>query len=82
MTVDNSDEIVRLLIMQMRGTALDTQADAIRELGEAGFAPARIAELLGTSRGTVDVTLARAKQKKRGAGGTPQKGSRGGKKGE
>jgi DNA-directed RNA polymerase specialized sigma24 family protein len=71
--MDKQDEIVRLLIMQMRGTTFDTQADAIRELGEAGFAPARIAELLGTSRGTVDVTLARAKQKKKG-GGAARKG--------
>jgi DNA-directed RNA polymerase specialized sigma24 family protein len=67
--VDTHDEIVRLLIMQMRGTTFATQADAIRELGEAGFPPARIAELLRTSRGTVDVTLARAKRKKRGEGG-------------
>lgn len=71
--MDKQDEIVRLLIMQMRGAAFETQADAIRELGEAGFAPARIAELLGTSRGTVDVTLARAK--KRG-GGAARKGAR------
>jgi DNA-directed RNA polymerase specialized sigma24 family protein len=48
----------------MRGTKLDSQADAIRELGEAGFTPARIADLLGTSRGTVDVTLARAKKRR------------------
>ena len=65
--MDTNDEIVRLLIMQMRGTRLESQADAIRELGHAGFQPARIAELLGTSRGTVDVTLARAKRKKGGA---------------
>jgi DNA-directed RNA polymerase specialized sigma24 family protein len=62
--VDTNDEIVRLLIMQMRGTRLESQADAIRELGHAGFPPARIADLLGTSRGTVDVTLARAKRTK------------------
>jgi DNA-directed RNA polymerase specialized sigma24 family protein len=72
--VDSQDEIVRLLIMQMRGTTFETQADAIRELGEAGFAPARIAELLGTSRGTVDVTLARAKRKKRGGSRRMTKG--------
>jgi DNA-directed RNA polymerase specialized sigma24 family protein len=64
--MDAQDEIVRLLLMQMRGTRFETQADAIRELGEAGFAPARIAELMGTSRGTVDVTLARAKARRRG----------------
>jgi len=65
--VDTSDEIVRLLVMQLRGTRLESQAEAIRELGHAGFPPARIADLLDTSRGTVDVTLARAKRKKGGA---------------
>lgn len=65
--MDTNDEIVRLLIMQMRGIRLESQADAIRELGHAGFPPARIADLLGTSRGTVDVTLAKAKRKKGGA---------------
>ncbi len=68
--MDTQEEIVRLLLMQMRGTKLESQADAIRELGKAGFAPARIAQLLGTSRGTVDVTLARAK---RGKGSRTQK---------
>jgi len=73
--MDKQDEIVRLLIMQMRGATFGTQADVIRELAEAGFAPARIAELLGTSRGTVDVTLTRAK-KQRG-GGAARKGGHG-----
>jgi len=63
--MDTQDEIVRLLLMHLRGKKLESQADAIRELGEAGFPRGRIAELLGTSRGTVDVTLARAKQRRR-----------------
>lgn len=67
--MDAQEEIVRLLLMQLRGARFETQAEAIRELGAAGFAPARIAELLRTSRGTVDVTLARAKRKKGGARG-------------
>jgi DNA-directed RNA polymerase specialized sigma24 family protein len=60
--VDSQEEIARLLLLQLRGVRFETQADAIRELGLAGFPPARIAELLGTSRGTVNVTLARAKK--------------------
>ena len=58
--MDEIDEVVRLLLMQMRGVKLETQADAIRELGKAGFPAARIAELLDTTPGTVKVTLARA----------------------
>jgi DNA-directed RNA polymerase specialized sigma24 family protein len=80
--MDPQDEIVRLLLMQLRGTRLESQADAIRELGDAGFAPARIAELVGTSRGTVDVTLARAKHSKRhGGGGGKTKERKGGRNG-
>ena len=43
---------------------LGSQADAIRELNKAGFGPTRIAELLGTTSGTVGVTLAKAKKKR------------------
>lgn len=59
--METVDQVVRLLLMQLRGVKLETQADAIRELGKAGFPPARIAELLDTTPGTVKVTLARAK---------------------
>lgn len=76
--MDTQDEIARLLLMQLRGTMLESQADAIRKLGEAGFPPARIAELLDTSRGTVDVTLARAKRKKGSGRGDTTKSDRGG----
>jgi DNA-directed RNA polymerase specialized sigma24 family protein len=58
--VDRQDEIVRLLAIQVRHQ-FENQADAIRELDRAGFGPTRIAELLGTTAGTVGVTLARAK---------------------
>jgi DNA-directed RNA polymerase specialized sigma24 family protein len=60
--METFDQVVRLLLMQMRGVKLETQADAIRELGKAGFRPARIAELLDTTPATVKVTLARAKR--------------------
>jgi DNA-directed RNA polymerase specialized sigma24 family protein len=59
--MDPQEEIVRLLAIQLR-MQLETQADAIRELGKAGFGPSRIAELLGTTPGTVNVALVRAKE--------------------
>lgn len=60
--MDSQEEIVRLLALQIRMNC-ETQADAIRELSRAGFGPARIAELLGTTAGTVGVTLAKAKKR-------------------
>jgi hypothetical protein len=78
--MDPQEEIVRLLAMQIR-MQFDTQADAIREFGKAGFGPTRIAELLGTTPGTVNVTLVKAKGgtgKRRNATRKPPK--RGGEK--
>ena len=60
--MDPQDEIVRLLAIQVR-TQFENQADAIRELSRAGFGPTRIAELLGTTAGTVNVTLAKSKRR-------------------
>jgi hypothetical protein len=65
--LDYQDEIVRLLVIQMR-SQFESQADVIRELSRAGFGPKRIAELLGTTPGTVNVTLAKAKNKKSSGG--------------
>jgi DNA-directed RNA polymerase specialized sigma24 family protein len=59
--VDAQDEIIRLLAIQVRNQ-FENQSDVIRELDRAGFGPTRIAELLGTTAGTVNVTLARAKR--------------------
>jgi len=59
-----SEEIVRILVLQLRLT-LGNQTAAIMELSRAGFGPARIAELLGTTQGTVSVTLQRAKRNPR-----------------
>lgn len=56
------DELVRLEVRGLRNRA-ESQADAIRELNDIGFNPKRISELLGTSYGTVTVTLAKAKRK-------------------
>ena len=60
--LDPSDETVRLLATLVR-LQVPTQADAIRELGRAGFGPKRIAELLGTTANTVTVTLNKARKK-------------------
>lgn len=61
--MDTQEETVRLLALQVR-MRFESQADAIRELNKAGFGPARIAELLGTTPGTVNVTLAKTKKRK------------------
>jgi DNA-directed RNA polymerase specialized sigma24 family protein len=56
------DELVRLEALKVRNRS-GSQADAILELSRAGFGQSRIAELLGTTSGTVSVTLARAKRR-------------------
>jgi hypothetical protein len=65
MAADPQEEIVRLLALQTR-LQFESQAEAIREFSKAGFGPARIADLLGTTPGTVNVTLAKAKTRKAG----------------
>jgi len=60
--LEPNDEVARLLSVMIR-LQLPTQADAIRELGRAGFGSKRIAELLGTTQNTANVTLAKAKKK-------------------
>ena len=59
--MDTSEEIVRLLAIQLR-MSVETQADAIKEMNRAGFGPSRIAELLGTTAGTVNVTIAKSRK--------------------
>jgi DNA-directed RNA polymerase specialized sigma24 family protein len=65
--LDPLDEVARLLALQIR-LQMPSQAEAIVELGRIGFGPRRIAELLGTSPNTANVTLQKAKKagKKRG----------------
>ena len=60
--MDTQEEIVRLLALQIRMT-FESQADAIREFSKSGFGPTRIAGLLRTTPGTVNVTLAKSKRK-------------------
>jgi hypothetical protein len=54
------EELVRLLVTQLR-LQLGSQASVIAELTRAGFGPKRIADLLGTTQGTVNVANQRAK---------------------
>jgi hypothetical protein len=57
------DELVRLFV---RAQFEDkTQAEAIRELTKLKFQPRRIADLLDTTYGTVTVTQAKDRKKKR-----------------
>lgn len=60
--MDAQEEMVRLLAVQVRAQS-ESQADAIREFSRAGFGPSRIADLLGTTPGTVNVTLAKSKRR-------------------
>lgn len=56
------DELVRMKALELKNT-FGSQADTIIELSKAGFSPARIASLLGTTPGTVSVAVQRAKKK-------------------
>ncbi len=67
--MDPQEELVRLIATQIR-LQLNNQSVTIQELTKSGFGPTRIAELLGTTPGTVTVTL--AKQKKRKANKTTE----------
>jgi DNA-directed RNA polymerase specialized sigma24 family protein len=60
---DRQDEIVRLLTTQIR-LSVGSQAAAIKELDKAGLGPTRIAELLGTTVGTVKQALIRDRRRR------------------
>jgi len=62
--VDTQEEIVRLMVLHLR-RSVESQSQAIEDLSKAGFAPARIAVLLGTTANTVNVQLAKAKKRNR-----------------
>lgn len=61
--MDAQEEMVRLLALDIR-MRFENQSEAILELSKSGFGPKRIAELLGTTPGTVTVTLAKSKKRK------------------
>jgi DNA-directed RNA polymerase specialized sigma24 family protein len=68
--MDPQEELVRLKVMELRRSE-ESQSETILALKQAGFAPSRIAELLGTTPNTVNVALQRAK--KRGKPKRPEK---------
>jgi DNA-directed RNA polymerase specialized sigma24 family protein len=61
-TMTAQEEHARLLALLIR-LLLPSQSTAILELHKVGFGAARIAELLGTSANTANVTIQKAKKK-------------------
>lgn len=57
------EELVRMAALLLRRT-IGTQTETVVELSRAGFQPARIAELLGTTAGTVNQALVKSKKKR------------------
>jgi DNA-directed RNA polymerase specialized sigma24 family protein len=64
--MDPQEELVRLHVLNLR-RSVASQTDAILELDSVGFGPSRIAQLLGTTPGTVNVTLQKAKKRRKRA---------------
>ena len=60
--MDPIEELVRLMAINLRRRS-QSQSEAVLELSRAGFGPSRIAELLGTTANTVNVTIQKAKKK-------------------
>jgi hypothetical protein len=56
------EELVRMAALLLRRT-IGTQSETVVELSRAGFQPVRIAELLGTTAGTVNQALVKSKKK-------------------
>ena len=59
--LDVHEQILRVLILQLRRD-IGNHGETVRALNRAGFGPSRIAELLGTSTGTVNQELVRARK--------------------
>jgi len=58
---DTGEETVRLLATLIR-LQVESQSEAILELHRSGIGTTRIAELLGTTKGTANVAIQRAKK--------------------
>ena len=56
------DQMVRLQALQIK-LAMPSQAEAIVEMNKVGIGPSRIAEIMGTTPGRVNVAIQRAKPK-------------------
>lgn len=61
--MEPEEELVRLGALLLR-RMIGTQAETAVELSRAGFAPTRIAVLLGTTANTVNQALNRSKKQK------------------
>lgn len=55
------EELLRIKAIELKNN-YGNQNDTILEMSKAGFAPSRIASLLGTTPGTVSTALQRAKK--------------------
>jgi DNA-directed RNA polymerase specialized sigma24 family protein len=55
------EEVVRLMVVSLR-RQMASQTELITEMDRAGFAERRIAQLVGTTQGTVHVTVQRARK--------------------
>lgn len=55
------DELVRLRVIDIK-RSIGSQNDTILEMNRVGFSPSRIANLLGTTPGTVSTAIQRAKK--------------------
>jgi DNA-directed RNA polymerase specialized sigma24 family protein len=58
------DRVIRLLALNLIKD-MKTQKEKILTLSSFGFGPSEIAELLGTTSGTVSVALSQARKKKK-----------------
>lgn len=65
---DTGEETVRLLAALIRRQT-ESQSEAILELHRAGLGVSRIADLLGTTKGTANVAVQRAKRRSSGEKG-------------
>jgi DNA-directed RNA polymerase specialized sigma24 family protein len=70
---DRLDELCRLLALQLR-LDIGSQTQTIIELNRLGFSTGRTAELLGTTSNTVNVTVQKAKKRKRSGPRTASRG--------
>lgn len=71
--MEPQEEIIRLLALLVR-MQTENQTQLIQELSKAGFGPARIADLVGTTSGTVSTSLNKTKKR---AGKTGDNGNAG-----
>ena len=60
------EELVRMAALLLR-RSIGTQTETALELSRAGFQPARIAELLGTTANTVSQAITQSKKKEKKA---------------